>query len=438
MVRATVLGLLLALPVLASPVSGKPGLAAQEKTGEPDTLVVTIDEARRLALGENPAFLGALQRVSAARGDLRGARTYPLNPEIELEGPGLVTQGSVDSYEVRVGQEIEWAGQRGLRVSAAESALRAQRNRLLDAGRRLLADVERGFVALQAAERRLALAQEIHRLNGGLLEAVQAQLGEGEVSLLEANLARIEAARSRARVLSARGEVSSAGLELGRLLGLAPLVSIRTSGSVFTELEAEPAAGGGSDLLASAMKARPDLAASLWDVERTGSLRSLASRELVPNLTLGAIADRATAGEKAGYGLFLGMSIPLFQRNQGLRMRREAEFRETSMGVLDVELQVRQEVTDARQRLEKATQELDVFEAEVLVPVQQNQALLETAYEEGKLNLPSLLLLRNQLLDAETAYWDAWERRGRALVELRKATAANLDGVSQAIEERVR
>jgi cobalt-zinc-cadmium efflux system outer membrane protein len=159
---------------------------------------------------------------------------------------------------------------------------------------------------------------------------------------------------------------------------------------------------------------------------------------LLPNLKVGTIADRGAGEKNPGYGLFLGVSLPVFQRNQGLRIRREAELREASMGVLALELQVRKEVADALQSFEKASQEMQVFEEEVLEPARQNQGLLDTAYTEGKLDLPSLLLLRNQLLDAELEYWGAWERRQKASIDLRKATAAILDGVLAEIEERIR
>jgi cobalt-zinc-cadmium efflux system outer membrane protein len=438
MVRAILLGFLIYSTGFRLPVAGMEVPEVQERPADTDTLVVTVDEARSLALAQNPAFLGALERVTAAQGDLQGARTYPLNPEIEMESPGYVTRGGLDSYEFRLGQEIEWAGQRGLRISAARSGLSAATSRLLDDARQLLAEVETAFITLNAAERRLALAEEIAALNDRLLDAVRTQLQEGEVSILQANLAEIEAARSRARVLSSNRDVSSASLSLGRQLGLSSDAVLKTSEDDLPSLDTGALGPEKDQLLVSAMGTRPDLAASLWEVERTSSLRSLASRELIPNLTVGAIADRGVGDQDPGYGLFLGVSLPVFQRNQGLRIRREAEFREASMEALDRELQVRQEIADALQSLDKASQELQVFEEDVLEPARQNQALLDTAYTEGKLDLSSLLLLRNQLLDAEMEYWEAWERRQGALVDLRNASAAILDGVAEGIQERIR
>ena len=79
---------------------------------------------------------------------------------------------------------------------------------------------------------------------------------------------------------------------------------------------------------------------------------------------------------------------------------------------------------DAYQSYALAAEEARIFENDVLQPARANQQLLETAYREGKIDLPALLLLRNQLLDAELSYWDAWLAHRRSLVALQSATAS--------------
>jgi outer membrane protein TolC len=108
-------------------------------------------------------------------------------------------------------------------------------------------------------------------------------------------------------------------------------------------------------------------------------------------------------------------------------MRRDAEVREASLRLDATQLQVRTEVMDALQAYRAAAEELEVFEASVLGPAAQNQALLETAYVEGKLDLETLLLIRNQLLDAELGYWEAWARHREAWGLLRGATGSVLE-----------
>jgi hypothetical protein len=69
-----------------------------------------------------------------------------------------------------------------------------------------------------------------------------------------------------------------------------------------------------------------------------------------------------------------------------------------------------------------AGEEARVYEQDVLLPARANQTLLETAFVSGKIGLPTLLLLRNQLLDAELSYWDAWLAARAASVELQAVT----------------
>lgn len=65
-----------------------------------------------------------------------------------------------------------------------------------------------------------------------------------------------------------------------------------------------------------------------------------------------------------------------------------------------------------------------MFAVSVLRPARENTQLLETAFRAGKLALPTLLLLRNQLLDAELGYWDAWLAQHVAFIQLAAATGA--------------
>ena len=55
--------------------------------------------------------------------------------------------------------------------------------------------------------------------------------------------------------------------------------------------------------------------------------------------------------------------------------------------------------------------------------------LLEIAYREGEVGLPVLLLIRNQVIDAELDYWAAWLAEREAAATLAEATALNTGDV---------
>ncbi len=77
---------------------------------------------------------------------------------------------------------------------------------------------------------------------------------------------------------------------------------------------------------------------------------------------------------------------------------------------------------------------LDILEVRLLLEPQAAAAaaeridagdleLLDEAFRSGKVDLPTLLLIRNQLLDAELAYWDSWLQFRAELIRLDAATA---------------
>jgi cobalt-zinc-cadmium efflux system outer membrane protein len=394
-----------------------------------DTLRLTLAEAQRLSLERSPSFLADREERAIARGELRQARVFAPNPQIELETPGAATDGGFGQYEVALSQEIEWGGQRGLRIDAAESGVRRGEQLVRDAARLTVLEASQAYYAALAAGRRLRVAEEIFASNERLLAAVRTQVREGEISVLEGNLAEIEVARARARVLGARREATSAELALKRAIGIGPDATIRLAEEL--PEAPDPAALRRDSLVQRALERRPDLAARSAAVSELETTARLARREAIPNLEIRALGEREEAPGESRFGVGVGLPFPLWNRNQGTVARVSAEAQQATWSRTAAELRIRTEVADAYQAYLAASEEAGIYERDVLEPAQENQQLLETAYREGKIDLPALLLLRNQLLDAELSYWDAWLARRRSLVELEAATASIGSGLSE-------
>ncbi|MGI9188673.1 MAG: TolC family protein, partial [Longimicrobiaceae bacterium] len=386
-----------------------------------DTLTLSLAEAQRLALAQNPAFLAERQETVIARGELRQARVYNFNPQLSFDAPGAATNGSLGEYEASLSQEIEIGGQRGLRIRAAGFGVERAAASVRDAARQTVAEASEAFYTALIAQRRLRLADEVLALNERLLDAVRVQLREGEISALEGNLAEIEFGRARARVLAARRETSDATLELKRLTGIAPEQPVRLAEEL--PQPPPPAALDPDSLVALALARRPDLTARVAATRELQALTAAARRGRVPNLRIGALAERSVLDNEPRLGIGVGFGIPLFDRNQGIIAQRQARAEQAVLEGRAVELRIRTGVTRAYRAYVAASEEAAVLEESVLQPARANQALLETAYRAGKIDLPTLLLLRNQLLDAEIGYLDAALARRQALVDLQAATA---------------
>ncbi|MCC6316607.1 MAG: TolC family protein [Gemmatimonadaceae bacterium] len=399
--------------------------APAQGASDSDTLVLSARDVRQRAASRSPDLRAAVLAIAAARGDLRQAHLLSFNPELQMVSPGTAPAGQGSPIELSLIQELEIGGQRGLRVEAAQRGLARTSFEVRDRARLVIGEALLAFFRLAAAEARLDVAERMLRLNDALAAAVRTQLEEGEISALEATLATVEAGRSHAQVLSARREVTTHAASLARALGEAPA---RPFAVVIDSLPGESNALDERGLIEAALRDRPDLSAAREEIAQAGSQARLAARDALPNLRLGAVAERNRGTGDPRVGLSVGIGLPVFNRQQGNRARSDADAERARRGRAATEVAVRAEVTEAVRALTLAREARRVYARAALAPARTNSALLDTAHRAGKITLPTLLLLRNQLLGAELGYWDTWLAEQEAGVRLDLATGALTPG----------
>lgn len=419
-----------------------------------DTLRLSLQDARALAVRVNPDLLAARLDIGIAHGEERQAGLLiRSNPSADVLTGGVGT-------EVGLTQEIEIAGQRGARQAAARAGVERAVAGVSDAARRTLGDVDRTFYRLIAANQRTALADEVFGLNQHLVDITRRQLTAGEISALDFNLAVVESGRSRSRALAARRERDAVANELRRLLALPRATSVvpvvdstldlvtgsLRPGNESSSVNSFPALASGTtstpdtikplnvdSLVSVAMSRRPDLAQRSAAVRQALAEATVARREAFPNLALRASSERLEGSNSRVLRPGIGLTLPLFNRNQGEVEARRAAARQAELERLALIATVRSEIAGAAAAYDAASAEAEVLETTVLTPARANRRLLEIAYREGKVGLPVLLLIRNQVIDAELEYWDAWlaAREARAdLVEATGETVVNYNPAS--------
>lgn len=430
-----------ACAALAVPLVGAGAQAAA------DTVTLSLAEARALAARQNPDLAAARLDTAVSRGALRQAGIFPFNPSADV-----LAAGGGSGAEPGISQEVEVFNQRGARVAAARAGVVRARGDVANAARLTIGAVDRSFYRLVSATRRSALASDVLTLNQRLADVAQRQLREGEVSRLDYNLAVIELGRARARALSAGRDREAEQIELARLLGLASgavVVPVLTpadhppvqdsvlpppSPTLAPDTTAAPARVGdlvtshaalrGDSLAALALARRPDVSAADARIAQTAAEVTAARRSALPNLVLRATSEVGDEGRVIRPGV--GITLPFFNRNQGEVQARRALEAQARLERAAVGTRVRAEVAAALTTYQAAADAVEVLETTVLIPARQNRQLLEIAYREGKVGLPVLLLIRNQVIDAELEYWDAWLAEREAAAALVEATGSNL------------
>lgn len=401
-----------------------------------DTLRLTLAAARARGILDNPDLIATRLDTTIARGELRQARTLPFNPSSDLLAPA---RGN--GTELGVTQELEVFGQRGQRVAAGRAEVTRATAGITNAARLTLGEIDRGFYRLASASQRTLLADEVLELNQRLASVAQRQLAAGEISKLDYNLAVVELGRSRSRALATRREREQVELDLQRLLGLRSGTHVEPDiGNMQDEGMPDSVSGVPSgahahaaraaklnvdSLIAVALTRRPDLSERSAAIEVAQAQARLARREALPNLIVrGAVEPAANGGQAFRPGI--GATIPLFNRNRGIAEARDATARQVELQRASLVGRMRTEIAAEVAAYRSAAEEVEILETTVLAPARQNRQLLETAYREGKVGLPVLLLIRNQVIDAELEYWASWLAERVALADLAEATAENI------------
>lgn len=400
-----------------------------------DTLRLTLAEAHERALGVNPELRASRLDTAIARGEVRQAGVLPFNPSFEVLGPG-----AGNATQPAISQELEVFGQRGVRMTAARAGYARARAEVANATRLTLGETDRAFYRLVSATRRAELADDVLRSNQRLATITQRQLTEGEISRLDFNLAMVEVGRSRSRALAAHRERDEQSITLARLLGLpseTPVTPVLDASEHVPALIDTLAGGAPADttrlaaralaldvdsLTAVALSHRPDLAASTAATREAAARTTLSRREALPNLVVRGVWQRSLDEPQGQLSPGVGLTLPFFNRNQGETEARRAAAAQAALAHAALTTRVRAEVASAVGTYRSAAQEVEVLESTVLAPARQNRQLLETAYREGKVGLPVLILIRNQVSDAELEYWAAWLAEREALARLAEVT----------------
>jgi cobalt-zinc-cadmium efflux system outer membrane protein len=374
----------------------------------------TLRRVMSEALAKSPEVAAARAEEAGAEGMVAAdARWVRENPSIEVEyGTDAVTQDHGERrLSVGISQQLQVAGQRGLRVERAEAALtaaRARRRAVELSVAREAADAAAEWGRRQA---HVGLAEEALTAARALEEAAARRFAAGDVPELERNAAALERARAEARAAQARAEAAGALASMNRRLGRpvsAPL-----------ELTLEPVVVSMEEVRAEL----PELEAARAEAEAARVEVDLLRRERIPDPTvsLGYEEEKRLEEHVTGPDLHtaskvvarLSVPLPLWNRNQGelaaARARRAAREAERAGREREVEA----ERVSARESYEAAR----IAEAALTAAlpwVERNLSLVQRAYEAGELSLDALLLARDRAYAARGEAIDAAAALARA------------------------
>jgi cobalt-zinc-cadmium efflux system outer membrane protein len=387
----------------------------------------------------NPAIRAREAQQAAGEGLRREAASILFNnPQFSFEqarrrAPGAPPAGDVTTSERAFGfaQPFETGGQQGRRRQAAAANLDAIRAEIDDARRQVRAETAARFHAVLVAQRRVEIEERSQSLFESSAAAVARRRAAGEDARLDANVALIEAERSRNALAAAREQLLDARMQLATVLQLPPSQVPQVQG------ELDPAHVGWPsyrlDQMLQSVQSQPRLIALTARESAARARLSVETGHRSPDVTLGLNVGREglPGARERVTTLSISLPLPLFRRNDAAIGQAQADLTQAE---LERTVALRDSEADVRRlwvRLESQGERVQRLQQAMLPAAQDNQQLAGKSRQAGQIGLLDQLVINRQTLDAERELNDALGEFHATRIELERAAGWSQEGTAR-------
>lgn len=415
---AGIVGMLFVIPAMAAAEPPKcPGVLGQS-------------ELVHCALEQSLELRRAVLELSAISGRKTEAETIlPSRPVLSVSGgQRSASSGPETAFDwyVTLSQELELAGQRGLRLDIADAERTAQLRRMTALGREIAAQALTIYVSLAAARERAELSATGARIAERLGVLAEERLKSSLIAAVDVDVAKADGIRLALDAFDAQREVALLETDLTGLLGGEPREpsDINTEGAL---LRTEPATLDAASLVASALATRADLAVADAEQKSAEARIALVRRERIPNLTVSLTAERDGFGERfLGVGLAIPLPLPsvLASNRTGFIAEAEALHAQAETDVASVRRRVTVEVQRAVASRRSRAAVLQLIPADLVTRARRDLEVLSEAITSRQLSIREALLAQRSLIELLQA--DVAARFQVALADIELARAAGL------------
>ena len=383
---------------------------------------LTLDAAWHMAVQNNPDLKRLIASQSIPAGEIQDA-SGPLyyNPVLNLEARTrrISQTGGADPYRgeygIGISQTFEIAGQQRFRRQAAEESKAAINQDIDEEYRVLHAQLEEQFITVLAIQKRIEIEKRILNLIEQNTSLSRKRVNAGEDSLLDGNLAIVDAERARNQLISLNEQLLRARTQLAATIQLNASAFPEVTG----ELMPEQTQYTLQDLF-SKLDSRPGMQALSSKEASARSRLELQKSMRYPDLTVSLIntTEASLAGSDNISSIGVSLPLPVFRRNAAGIGRAQAELSQSEINRIAGTRNTKAMIEAAWLRRENIQDRVRRLDSEVYPKLEQNLTLSRKAFENGEIGLPQLLLVQRQVVDAQRDIIDAQKEWRLVQIEL--------------------
>lgn len=318
----------------------------------------------------------ALARSEVVSARLRGNPTLGMEREQARGGPVPASETSLV-----LSQPVELGARRGARIRAAETGVEAARAAMAHERIRLRGEVLREYYAASAAGRRRQAQDKFAAGLAALAEVAGKRQRAGDLSGYESRRIQQASAQALAHRAEAAAAEQAARTRLAGWIGPAALTASLDDAIAAPGVSADPAETPGTEL-------------ALLAAQRTHAhaQRVAAGRLSLPaTVGIGTKRTREAGLSDSAVILELELPLPLFDRNQGERLRAEAELQRIDAAYQRTLLHVRARRAAAAEQARQLAASTRQMQATLVPEAARLTEIARLSFAEGELDLVGLL-----------------------------------------------
>jgi cobalt-zinc-cadmium efflux system outer membrane protein len=422
----------------AGPLGGLELLFAARPQPQSASTALTLEDAERVALSQNPEIVVAARRLALAEAHVpaAGALADPVAMyrgwSVPLSQPWNFNQAQ---NMFSIGQDLPGRGKRTLRTSIAQSDVDVAEAQLADIRLQVQVRVRKAFDDLLLTDEELKIHSQHEALARQAIEAARIKYAVGKVSQQDILKAQIALTALAEHMIRFDRDAGIARAKLNTLMGRSADAPLNVSGEF-----ALPAALPDPQALdALALKSRPDLLAAQAAADRSHKEQSLANKAYSPDFSVAAGYMLMPPGSsfRNNYMIEGTMTLPWLNHRKNDADIAEAKARATEQDAELAELRVEAfgQIQEALAEAQAAQGFARLYQDQLRPQAKATLQSSVVAYENDKTDFLDLLDSQMAVIDIDLAWVQAVEDFNSRLADLELATGAPLDPIQSSAPE---
>lgn len=381
--------------------------------------ILTLEEALARTLRTSPDLTVATEELRTVEAEALLASRLP-NPELSVTlenvaGDGAYQGNDAAELTIELSQPIELGGKRRLRREAAEIGRQLAANGQTLVNTEVAATTRQRFIAVLAAQEKLALAKEQAELAGKSLTAAEERIKAGKSPVIDRLRLQGEASLAGLAMTQADRALVTARQALAASWGAAQPDFDQVAGDL-SLLPAAPEISEAEDTLEQAPAAANRRLGT--ELQRIELEQAKARRIPDPSLTVGWRQFEESNEDAWLFGI--SFPLPLFNQGQHEVAAASSRFNATQARELSARNQARATLRTAWQTLADARAEAETLASQVVPAAAEGFAAAEFGYRAGKFGLLELIDAQRVLFEARQRQLDAQTASHLAAIELQR------------------